>query len=211
MKKEVLSEIDQMKYLFGYKPGKVISEQVTPAPEIPANAPQVLKLIFDMVNNKTPYLYSELIPGKIIFQPRIQFGEYGPEIYYIEVAPSDGVVQGMNRSYSTTAGGDVKTMEQLGNLINTNKVTLRKTDNWKTTQTPPFSNLDIMYSVGGEKNPQAFVEFLQKNFGDKAKQTLMDQLQKRANSPTKDYDPTPAEARDLLMKLNPQTQTAPTK
>ena len=164
-----------------------------------------------MVNNKTPYLYSELIPGKIITQPRIQFGEYGPEIYYREVAPSDGVVQGMNRSYSTTAGGDVKTMEQLGNLINTNKVTLRKTDNWKTTQTPPFSTLDIMYSVGGEKNPQAFVEFLQKNFGDKAKQTLMDQLQKRANSPTKDYNPTPAEARDLLMKLNPQTQTAPTK
>ena len=31
MKKEVLSEIDQMKYLFGYKAGKVISEQ--------ANAP----------------------------------------------------------------------------------------------------------------------------------------------------------------------------
>jgi hypothetical protein len=27
MKKNVLNEIDQMKYLFGYKPGKVISEQ----------------------------------------------------------------------------------------------------------------------------------------------------------------------------------------
>jgi len=31
MKKEVLSEIDQMKYLFGYKAGKVISEQTTTA------------------------------------------------------------------------------------------------------------------------------------------------------------------------------------
>jgi len=30
MEKNILSEIDQMKYLFGYKPGKVISEQVTP-------------------------------------------------------------------------------------------------------------------------------------------------------------------------------------
>ena len=29
MKKEVLSEIDQMKYLFGYKAGKVISEQTS--------------------------------------------------------------------------------------------------------------------------------------------------------------------------------------
>jgi hypothetical protein len=30
MEKNILSEIDQMKYLFGYKPGKVISEQATP-------------------------------------------------------------------------------------------------------------------------------------------------------------------------------------
>ena len=30
MGKNILNEIDQMKYLFGYKPGKVISEQVTP-------------------------------------------------------------------------------------------------------------------------------------------------------------------------------------
>ena len=30
MEKNILNEIDQMKYLFGYKPGKVISEQVTP-------------------------------------------------------------------------------------------------------------------------------------------------------------------------------------
>ena len=31
MEKNILSEIDQMKYLFGYKPGKVISEQSVPA------------------------------------------------------------------------------------------------------------------------------------------------------------------------------------
>jgi len=30
MEKNVLSEVDQIKYLFGYKAGKVISEQVTP-------------------------------------------------------------------------------------------------------------------------------------------------------------------------------------
>ena len=30
MEKNILSEIDQMKYLFGYKPGKVISEQEQP-------------------------------------------------------------------------------------------------------------------------------------------------------------------------------------
>lgn len=30
MEKNILNEIDQMKYLFGYKPGKVISEQVNP-------------------------------------------------------------------------------------------------------------------------------------------------------------------------------------
>ena len=30
MRKEILSEIDQMKYLFDYKAGKVISEQAVP-------------------------------------------------------------------------------------------------------------------------------------------------------------------------------------
>ena len=32
MEKNILSETDQMKYLFGYKAGKVISEQATPPP-----------------------------------------------------------------------------------------------------------------------------------------------------------------------------------
>jgi len=32
MQKNILNEIDQMKYLFGYKAGKVISEQATPPP-----------------------------------------------------------------------------------------------------------------------------------------------------------------------------------
>jgi hypothetical protein len=34
MKKEILNELDQMKYLFGYKAGKVISEQEKPAPVV---------------------------------------------------------------------------------------------------------------------------------------------------------------------------------
>lgn len=37
MKKNFLNEVNQMKFLFDYKPGKVISEQVTPIYDIPNN------------------------------------------------------------------------------------------------------------------------------------------------------------------------------
>ena len=63
-----------------------------------------------------------------------------------------------------------------------------------------------MFFVGGEKNPLAFAEFLQKNFGEKAKQSLITSLSKIGNSMTKVYDPTPEEARTILQKLNTQPQ-----
>jgi hypothetical protein len=40
MKKELLSELSQMKYMFGYKPGKVISEQTKPVTPVPNKGPQ---------------------------------------------------------------------------------------------------------------------------------------------------------------------------
>jgi len=40
MKKELLSELSQMKYMFGYKPGRVISEQTKPVTPVPNKGPQ---------------------------------------------------------------------------------------------------------------------------------------------------------------------------
>lgn len=215
MSKNILNEeLNQMKYLFGYKAGKVISEQTQPTPQTSAQGNPLVKVIYDMVMNKTPYLYSNLAPGKILTIPSITLGDNGLELRYTQVAPSDGVVAGTNEIFRITDGNKVvKSMEELSNLIKDNRAFLSKIEGFSEIPTRPLSTLDIMYLVGGEKNPQAFVEFLQKNFGEKAKQTLMDQIQKRANSTTQEYNPTPAEARILFQKLNPkqQTQTTPTK
>ena len=40
MEKNVLSEVDQIKYLFGYKAGKVISEQVTTTDSVSQQGPE---------------------------------------------------------------------------------------------------------------------------------------------------------------------------
>jgi hypothetical protein len=88
MEKNILSEIDQMKYLFGYKPGKVISEQVTPpvqtgaAETAPAktgntvtysppplkmtNNDVIVKEILENLSKGIQIFASKLHPGKIV-------------------------------------------------------------------------------------------------------------------------------------------------
>jgi hypothetical protein len=88
MEKNILSEIDQMKYLFGYKPGKVISEQATPpvqtgatktAPAKTGNtvtySPPPLKMtnndfivkeILENLSKGIQVFASKLHPGKIV-------------------------------------------------------------------------------------------------------------------------------------------------
>lgn len=207
-------ELNQMKYLFGYKPGKVISEQTQTSPQVPNPKNTLVNLILDMVKNKTPYLTSPIVPGKIIAFPNVKFGNEGAELYYMELVPSEGVVEGMNRSHRITdnKGTKITSMEQLEGLLKNNQIQVGKIENFSDTPTKPMSTLDIMYTVGGFNNPTAFVDFIQKNFGEKSKQVLMGQIQKRANSTTKEFDPTPEEARTLLQKLNPQpTQTTQPK
>jgi len=208
MENNILNEeLNQMKYLFGYKPGKVISEQTQTSPQAPNPKNALVNLILDMVKNKTPYSTSPIVPGKIIAFPRVEFGNQGAEIHYMELAPSDGVVEGMNRMNRITdnKGTKISSMEQLEGLLKSNQIGVSKIENFSDIPTKPMSTLDIMYTVGGFNNPTAFVDFLQKNFGEKSKQVLMGQIQKRANSLTKEFDPTPEEARTLLQKLNPQT------
>jgi hypothetical protein len=58
MNKVILEELENMKYLFGYKPGKVISEQAAPvapaaaAPVAPATVEDAIKKIQTILNTK---------------------------------------------------------------------------------------------------------------------------------------------------------------
>jgi hypothetical protein len=52
MNKVILEELDNMKYLFGYKPGRVISEQAAPAPAAPATVEDAIKKIQTILNTK---------------------------------------------------------------------------------------------------------------------------------------------------------------
>ena len=56
MEKNILSEIDQMKYLFGYKPGKVISEQATPPVQTAATKTAPAKGVATKTPQKGPFL-----------------------------------------------------------------------------------------------------------------------------------------------------------
>lgn len=202
-------ELNQMKYLFGYKAGKVISEQAQPTQQNSKNG--IINLVLQMMKDKTPYLVSPLIPGKIIAFPNVQFQDGNAQVSYMEIAPSEGVVEGknVNHKVNNSQGGKINTIEELENQLKNNQVFVGKFDNFPDTPTRPMDTLGIMYNLDGFKNPTAFIEFLQKNFGDKAKQVLMAQLNKRANSSAKEFEPTPEEARTLLQKLNPQPQTPP--
>lgn len=204
-------ELSQMKYLFGYKAGKVISEQAQPTQ--PNSKNTIVELVLKMMKDKTPYLVSPLIPGKIIAFPGIRFENGVAQVSYMEVAPSEGVVEGKNVGLRVinSQGGKINTIEELETQLKNNQVFVGKNDNFPDSPTRPMATLDIMYMLGGKDNPKVFVDFLQKNFGEKAKQVLMAQLLKRANSSTKEYDPTPEEARKILQVLTPQPLTATTQ
>lgn len=220
MEKNILSEIDQIKYLFGYKAGKVISEQTTPSANVQqsTNVNQLFSEIFNAIKSRLQFIYSPSIPGKIIANPSISVKDssYG-YVTFTLIAPSDGVVEGQIQMMEIRPNGGFKlstpeaiTPEQLqkGEIV-----VSKPTSFGSGAATIPMNTAQVMFFVGAEKNPLAFAEFLQKNFGEKAKQSLITSLSKIGNSMTKVYDPTPEEARTILQKLNiqPQQNTQVTK
>lgn len=220
MEKNILSEIDQMKYLFGYKAGKVISEQTQPTGSVQqsTNVNQLFSEILNAIRNNMQFIYSPNMPGKIIANPRISVTDssYG-EVTFTLIAPSDGVVEGQLLMMEIRPNGVFKlstpeaiTPEQ----AEKGEIYISKPKPFAAgLATIPMNTAQVMFFVGGEKNPLAFAEFLQKNFGEKAKQSLITSLSKIGNSMTKVYNPTPEEARTILQKLNiqPQQTTQVTK
>jgi hypothetical protein len=213
MERNILSEIDQIKYLFGYKAGKVISEQTTPSGNVQqsTNSNQLFNEILNAIKNKAQFIYSPNIPGKIIANPSIsiQNSAYG-FVTFTLIAPSDGVVEGQIQQMEIIPNGGFKlstpeaiTPEQVAK----GEIVIKKPTAFASgARTIPMNTAQVMFFVGGEKNPLSFAEFLQKNFGEKAKQSLITSLSKIGNSMAKVYDPTPEEARTILQKLNVQPQ-----
>lgn len=226
MKNNILNEeLQQMKYLFGYKPGKVISEQATsgvqPNPKQAAqpstNNVQLFSELLNAINNKSGYVYSPNIPGKILANPSIRVVNtaYG-QITFTLVAPSDGVVQGILYQMDfepNSADVKLSTPQDVASQFKSNQLAVQAPKPVTgALPTTPLNTAEIMFFVNAEKNPKVFADFLQKNFGEKAKQSLINALTKRGNSMTKEIAPTPEEARNILQQLNVQTQpTQPTK
>jgi hypothetical protein len=174
--------------------------------------------ILNAIRNKTQFIYSPNMPGKIIANPSISVEDssYG-YVSFTLITPSDGAVEGQIQKMEIRPNGGFKlsrpeaiTPEQLqkGEIV-----VSKPTSFGSGATTIPLNTAQVMFFVGGEKNPLAFAEFLQKNFGEKAKQSLITSLSKTGNSMTKVYDPTPEEARTILQKLNiqPQQNTQVTK
>jgi len=214
MEKNILSEIDQIKYLFGYKAGKVISEQTKPSSDVQqsTNSNQLFSEILNAIKSKTKFIYSPNIPGKIIANPNIVIKDSSYSyVTFTLLAPSDNLVEGQIQQMEIRPNGGFKlstpeaiTPEQ----VSKGEIIISKPTPWELgySTTIPMNSAQVMFVVGGEQNPLAFAEFLQKNFGEKAKQSLITSLSKIGNSMAKVYDPTPEEARTILQKLNVQPQ-----
>lgn len=71
MKKNLLNEINQMKFLFGYKPGRVLSEQETP----------------EMEEMEEGFREIELDEPEMGFEEDIMDFDFGPEVAEPAIAP----------------------------------------------------------------------------------------------------------------------------
>ncbi len=171
MKKEVLSEIDQMKYLFGYKAGKVISEQ--------ANAPVTADTKPQGFTNEDGLVYK--FPG-IADQAKLQnFREVGkvkdfPTLFGIPQSHADKFI----RDVSKLTGSDLYSASKADPLWNLVQATRMYLDliaqqgitperfsepsvrNWLKGQSRPKEFLDIAFREGGGGISMNMDEYLNK-------------------------------------------------
>lgn len=99
MKKEVLSEIDQMKYLFGYKAGKVISEQTATAKTDESNF-----FVDDGITYKLPIITDLTKKNKFVRPTKIE-----ETTGFFNVSPQ--WVQNLKKNLESVKGDKLKTME----------------------------------------------------------------------------------------------------
>jgi hypothetical protein len=183
MRKEILSEIDQMKYLFGYKAGKVISEQVQPTSS--GNVSQELKdltdNLLDEIQNGKTYFTSKLLPNKIIYNPQFTFKPSTGvgSISYQEYIPSEKKSVGPTKIIQFTAP-IMQNEKDIFSQKDKVKPLSIKNENFSTN---PIDLAEFMFVVGADENPTIFADFI-KNMDPKFLDYLKKSLISHFNSLT---------------------------
>ena len=192
-------ELSQMKYLFGYKPGKVISEQQVPAtkPQVPAPAPaptngkniNFLSQLLNAIKTGQTYLKSDLFPKKVITGISLDTtGEGGlnqGHVTFTVLAPTDKTVQGTIQDLTfAPLQGNIKGMsvDNILSLLSQNPNSfnvLNIKDDKTALPTAQLDMADIMNYSGGDKNPKQFLDFVIQ-LEPQSKVWLQTALQKKA-------------------------------
>jgi hypothetical protein len=173
MKKEILSEIDQMKYLFGYKAGKVISEQTKPLNQDTKNINLIKEVVRNLSEGKFLFMSKEN-PGFLITsvskEPEGRDGQ-DVEITFRMFGPYNQVVGDYHKRTRLSANPSKKMetpdlgnldWKQLNELLNKGNIGVaKKTDGtlWIIDDFPPDNSpLHTLYimaiSSGGTINDE---------------------------------------------------------
>ena len=222
-------ELSQMKYLFGYKPGKVISEQTStqqqpvkqnqpaqPTPEEPVTQDtdnSIALKIANAVKQNLSYLSNPEFKNKIILNPRFQQDPGGvPSLEFYVIGVGDGKTPAQLMEITVGGKGRQDYPKDIDSLIQGltstppkyNASQARLPDNFNVV-TIPFDLYELLQFAQAEKNPRPFVD-LMKSINPKAEEILKAQVEKIANYPVRGA----SEARDLLTKLYPPTDSTQT-
>ena len=204
MKKEVLSEISQMKYLFGYKPGKVISEQtkpVSPQPEkgvVETPEQKNLNFLKDLataLKNNQRYITSSYYP-KVVISPTnfnveesqdLARGKSGVK----KTGNIDFTIFGLTPTLVTpeqksiSFGIDFSRPEEIASIDDLQKyisngivaASAPKKPEYGLPGFNPMGMVRQMELVGGDENPKAYLEFI-KNIDPRSAEWLKNDLLK---------------------------------
>jgi hypothetical protein len=142
MEKNVLSEVDQIKYLFGYKAGKVISEQITTTDSVSQQGPEqtmvktsdgkVVKFPFiknqeDLDKFKSVTMMSQVVAAGFDTLPQI----WSQIKTKYEELKNNGDIQGAGKVLST--GYVTKVIQAMANILELSAVLGMNGDTLKTT------------------------------------------------------------------------------
>ena len=158
MKKELLNELDTMKYLFDYKAGKVISEQISQNPS-GNNIKEFANILLDAIQSGKNFLRTEFTPGKIIIIPNLN---YNPNtgsgtISFTEYIPGEKTTKPTVKEIQFSAPKDLKDNSDL--FSNREEISFYTIKNVPSLMSD-FDLAELMFVSEGDKNPQEFYNFL---------------------------------------------------
>lgn len=160
MHNNLSNELGNMKYLFGYKAGKVISEQVRPGISDDTTKGLANHLLNSIEKNET-FSISPFSPNKILMNPTISFNSNTGlgTISFSEITPSEKPTQPVMREIPFSVGKGIEDKSQL--FSEKEKIgffTIKTVPSLMT----PLDLAQLMYVVDGDKNPKEFYDFISK-------------------------------------------------